>query len=374
MNITVLGSGFAALTAIRELRQQLPQANLQVISPAAELIYLPSLIWIPAGLRQGADLRIPLQRFFARQRVTHIAARVTAVSDGGRLVHTDQGDFSNDGLVIASGGRFIKKLPGIEQVITPCEGIAAAEAIRDRLQALEGGTIAIGFAGNPQEPSAMRGGPMFEFLFGIDTLLRRQGRRERFELVFFNPAERPAQRLGERVPEAVLSMMAQRGIRTHLGHKMQGFGAGQVLTEGGAIAADLILFMPGMTGPAWLPQSDLPQSAGGLIRADRHCQVEGLACTYVAGDSGSYPGPDWQAKQAHMADLQARAAARNLAAELRGEAVRETFRHELLCIIDTLAQGILVKRSERGSLLLPPLRLMHYAKRFFEYWYLRQYR
>ena len=37
---------------------------------------------------------------------------------------------------------------------------------------MQGGTIALGFAGNPNEPSAMRGGPMFEFLFGIDAQLR----------------------------------------------------------------------------------------------------------------------------------------------------------------------------------------------------------
>src|SRR5690606_15587922 len=103
---------------------------------------------------------------------------------------------------------------------------------------MPGGTIAIGFAGNPNEPAAMRGGPMFEFLFGIDTLLRRQGRRQRFELVFFNPALRPAQRLGDTVPEAVLKMMAEKDIRTHLGHKMLGFAADKVLTEGGEISAD----------------------------------------------------------------------------------------------------------------------------------------
>jgi hypothetical protein len=35
------------------------------------------------------------------------------------------------------------------------------------------------------EPSAMRGGPVFEFLFGTDTLLTRQSRRDHFKLVFF---------------------------------------------------------------------------------------------------------------------------------------------------------------------------------------------
>ena len=99
-------------------------------------------------------------------RVQHVAADVVGLRDGGRVVNTTAGDVRNDGLVIASGGRFIKKLPGIEHAITPCEGIAAAEKIRDRLRAMDAGTIAVGFAGNPNEPSAMRGGPMFEFLFG----------------------------------------------------------------------------------------------------------------------------------------------------------------------------------------------------------------
>ena len=375
MNITILGAGFAALTAVQEVRKQAPQAVITLVSPVAELVYLPSLIWIPAGLRQGSDLRIPLTNFFRRKRVQHVAAQVTGISDDGRTVYTNAGELHNDGLIIATGGRFIKKLPGIEQVITPCEGIAAGEAIRDRLAAMTGGTVAIGFAGNPNEPSAMRGGPMFEFLFGIDTLLRRQGRRQQFELVFFNPALRPAQRLGETVPEAMLSIMAQRNIRTHLGHKITGFEANRVLTEGGDIAADLILFMPGITGPAWAAEcAALPKSPGGLIQADAHCQVAGMAAVYVAGDSGSYPGPDWQAKQAHMADLQAVTAARNLLAELQGKPAQQTFKHELVCIVDTLSHGMLIKRTGEQSLMLPPLRLMHYAKRFFEFWYLRRYR
>ena len=44
---------------------------------------------------------------------------------------------------------------------------------------MTGGTIAFGFAGNPKEPSAMRGGPMFELLFGLDTWLRKQGKLPR---------------------------------------------------------------------------------------------------------------------------------------------------------------------------------------------------
>lgn len=374
MNITILGAGFAALTAIKNVRKLSKDADITVIAPRNEFVYLPSLIWIPSGLRKGSDLKVNLDRFFQKQNVRFIQAEVQTVTDGGRTVVTNQGDYQNDGLIIASGGRFIKKLPGIEHAITPCEGIAAAEKIQARLEGMDSGTIAIGFSGNPKEPSAMRGGPMFEFLFGIHNLLKKQGRRDKFKLVFFNPAKKPGMRLGEKVPDAVMKMMQKSDIKTYLGGKMVRIEANKVVTEHAEIEADLILFMPGMTGPAWSQNSEMPLSEGGLIKANEYCQVDGLEKTYVVGDSGSFPGPDWQAKQAHAADLQAKAASQNLVKELDGQSDFVAFKHELICIIDTFKKGVLIKRTESGTLMLPPCRLLHYAKRAFEKLYLRQYK
>ncbi len=371
--ITILGAGFGALATVRELRRRDAGAQITVVSPRPELHYLPSIIWIPSGLRRREDLIVPLGPFFERMGVRHVAAEVTGLTDDGRSVHTTAGDIDNDALVIATGGRFLKKLPGIENAITPCEGIAAAELIRDRLAAMQGGTIAIGFAANPQEPQAVRGGPMFEFLFGIDTQLRREGRRERFQLVFFNPSQEPGARLGAKTVQGLLAEMARRGIATHLGHKMLRFEPGKVVTEGGEIAADLILFMPGMTGNAWFDATTLPRSPGGLLRADAQCRIEGWRHCYVVGDSGSFPGPEWAPKQAHMAELHAKAAAANLLDALAGRPEQAGFVPQLACIIDSGSHGTLVLRSPQRTLVLPPLRLMHWAKRRFEARYLGQY-
>jgi sulfide:quinone oxidoreductase len=220
----------------------------------------------------------------------------------------------------------------------------------------------------------MRGGPMFEFLFGIDRQLRNERRRGRFTLTFFSPAPQPGNRLGPKAVRGLLGEMGRRGIETHLGHKLKGFEADRVTTEGGEIAADLILFMPGMTGNQWFDATELPRSPGGLIAADGRCKVDGFERVYVAGDSGSFPGPEWMPKQAHMADLQARAAARNLVAELKGETPQATFKVELVCIVDSQSSGMLVARTERRNLVLPDMRLFHWLKRGFEWWYLRQYR
>ncbi|MCU7858459.1 MAG: NAD(P)/FAD-dependent oxidoreductase, partial [Candidatus Thiodiazotropha sp. (ex Lucinoma kastoroae)] len=320
------------------------------------------------------DLIIDLQAFFKRMQVKHIAAEATGLSSDGRLLKTSHGDIENDGLIIASGGRFIKKLSGIEHAITPCEGIAATMKIRERLKALDSGTIAIGFASNPKEPSAMRGGPMFEFLFGIDRQLRLEKRREKFKLVFFTPAAKPGQRLGPKAVSGLVREMEKRDIGTHLGHKMVKFTQSNVVTEGGSFDADLILFMPGMTGNKWFDDTELPRSSGGLIKADAQCRIEGMDHTYVAGDSGSFPGPDWMPKQAHMADLQAVAAVNNLHAEFKGEIPKETFKVELICIVDSQTSGMLVARTMKKNIVMPNMALFHWLKRFFEWWYLRQYR
>lgn len=371
--IAILGAGFGALTAARALRARLPDAAITLVAPKAEFVYLPSLIWVPTGLRQRRDVVLPLGPFLTRHRIDFKAASVTGIDAGGRTVETTAGPVRNDAVVIATGSRFLKRLPGIEHALTLCEGIDAAEAIRTRLQGFTKGRIALGFGGNPNEPTAMRGGPMFELLLGIETWLRKAGRRNDVAMTFFSAAAEPGKRLGQKAVTGLLSEMARRGIETHLGHKPLGFTEAGVDTEAGHIDAELILFMPGLTGPAWIKDSPLPQSPGGFIKGDEHCRVPGFDHAFVAGDAGSFPGPDWLPKQAHMADLQAKAAAENLALMLDGKEPTRKPRVELICIVDSLDSGMLVYRDTKRSIVLPSNRVMHWSKRAFERRYLRAY-
>ncbi len=373
-NIVILGAGFAALTAVKTLRKQKFAGPITLIAPRAIFSYLPSAIWIPSGLRSRKDLEIPLENFFNRFNVNFVEGTVTGLDSQNRQVKTNQGEIHYDRLLITSGARFIQKLPGIkEHVIIPCDGIGAGEQIRDRLAIMEGGTIAMGFGGNPKEPAAMRGGPVFEFLYGIDTLLRKQGRRDRFKLVFFSPAPEPGKRMGPNAVKGLLKEMAKRGIETHLGHKMKGFTENSVTTEGGEFQSNLTLFMPGLTGPAWLAESGLPLSPGGFVQSSKECRIAGHPEIYVAGDSGSFPGPEWLPKQAHMADLQAEAAVKNMLSDLAGQSASHQFKVELICIVDSINSGVLVYRDMRRAILLKT-RLFHWAKLLFEWIYLRSIR
>ncbi|CAK0748560.1 FAD-dependent oxidoreductase [Gammaproteobacteria bacterium] len=372
--ITIVGTGFGALTAIRKLRGMKAKAEITVVSPKPQFLYYPSLVWIYSRMREGKDLLVDLGNFFHRMDVCYFPGNATGLKDGGRTLITDVGEVTNDGLIIASGGRYLSQLSGIENAVIPCRGLEDVERFRDQLEALDGGTLAFGFGGNPNEPSAIRGGPLFEFLFGTHTLLKRQQRRERFTLKFFTPAKRPGQRMGDAAVDRLLEAMKKRAIQTHLGYPLKAFHPDRIETEGESFNADLILFIPGMTGSAWTKATDLPQSPGGFVAADAHCKVAGFERVYVVGDAGSYPGPDWLPKQAHMADLQAATACKNLMSEFNGVTPSAKFRVELACILDSLDSGMLIARAGKHTLMLPPTRLLHWSKRLFEWNYMRQYR
>jgi len=373
--VTVVGAGFAALTAARKLRENQKDLEITLVAPKPEFVYMPSLIWIPSGRRSASDITMPLKRFFSKYDINYHQGYATGLEDSGRTLVTTTGRIKNDVILIASGGSFLKKLPGIEHAFTPCEGISATVAIKDRLNALKGGTIAMGFAGNPKEASAIRGAPMFEFLFGIDTHLRKEKRRDKFKLVFFTPVEVPGFHLGPKAVDTLRKEMDKRDIQTHIGYKLTKFTENSVVTEGGEFLADLILFMPGMTGHQWFDNTQLPRSSGGMILGNKHCRVEGWDKVYVTGDSGSLPGPDgWKPRQAHMAVLQSTAAAANMLLELNGEPPSHTFRNEMICIIDSNDSGMFVARNDKRRLVFRYSILFHWMKRSYEWWYLRQFR
>ena len=372
--VIVVGSGFGGAASVRALRKVLERdVEIVVVSPRPELLYYPGLIWIPTGARRPEDLVVNLTAFFRKNAASHHSGTLVGLEDGGRTVVTDNGSLSGDVVLIATGALPLRKLPGIEHSLSICSGLEEAIRIREGLAGMARGTIAVGLAGNPEEPSAVRGGPVFEILFGIDTWLRQKGRRGQVELVFFSPAAEPGNRLGPEAVRGLLSEMKRRGIATHLGHKLVKFSETGVTTAGGEIPADMIVFTPGLRGADWIANTDLERSPGGFIRAERTCQVPGHPPLFVVGDTGAFPGPDWMPKQGHSADLQADVAAANIKDYLEGRQGTRTFRVELVCVVDSLNSGTLVYRTPSRNFLLKSS-LMHNAKAFFERRYLARYR
>ena len=99
-------------------------------------------------------------------------------------VLTDAGSIDNDGLIIGSGAAAAPA-----RYRTCADSLRQHRSGRDDPRSLERAgrrNDCHRFCQQPwAEPSAMRGGPMFEFC-SASMLLRRQGWRDRIELVFFS--------------------------------------------------------------------------------------------------------------------------------------------------------------------------------------------
>jgi len=371
--ITVIGAGFGGLNAVRNIRKADRKVGIDLVAPRPEFVFYPGTIWIPTQREDPDTHRVELDRFFNRMNVVYHEASAEGLSDDGRRLETSAGAIDNDGLIIASGVRFLDRPDGLENAFVPCKGIAEMTRLRKRLTALQSGTLAFGFAGNPDEASALRGGPVFELLFGIETWLRRNGRRDDFRLVFFSSSEKPGRRLGDKAAGRLRAEMQKRGIETKLGVAAKRLEADRVVTDAGAFDSDLTVFMPGLSGGAWFDRTGLQRSAGGLLVADEYCRAAGAERVYVVGDAGSHAVPDWLPKRGHIAEAQANAAARNLIAELAGRDPARPFRPDLIYLVDMQDKAMLIVRSKKLTLASPPLKPLHWLKRAFEWNYKRRF-
>ena len=75
-----------------------------------------------------------------------------------------------------------------------------------------------------------------------------------------------------------------------------------------------------------------------------------------------------------VARIVMRAAAENLLLAMAGKPAKAKPRPELICIVDAVNTGMLVYRDAKRSMMLPSLRIFHWAKRYFETHYLREFR
>ncbi|MEZ5722348.1 MAG: hypothetical protein R3D59_12405 [Paracoccaceae bacterium] len=138
--------------------------------------------------------------------------------------------------------------------------------------------------------------------------------------MFFNGAERPGQRLGEKSVDRLLGEMRRRDIDIRIRAKPLRMEADKVVTErerrSPPISSCSCRGSPGRSGST---TPELPARPGGFVKADEKCRVVGAGGKHLCRRYRLPPGPDWLAKQARRLDLQAEALA-NIADQMAGRA------------------------------------------------------
>ncbi|PIE99317.1 MAG: hypothetical protein CR965_02475 [Paludibacter sp.] len=235
----------------------------------------------------------------------------------------------------------------------------------DALVAKGSGKIAVGFGGNPKEKSAVRGGPSFELIFNIDHYLRKKGIRDNFELTFFAPMEKPGARMGKKALTATQKMFDKKNIGKRFGKKIKTFTEKGVLFEDGSeLTSDITMFISAGTGSAILKNSDLTLSDSGFLKIDDYCQVVNHPNVFAIGDAAAFEGPQWAAKQGHIAEKMGEIAAYNIIKKEQNSHKRKSYKEYLsiLCVMDTGTGASFVYRNDKKQVMIPLPIVGHWMK------------
>ena len=373
--VLVLGGGFAGVEAAIYLRKQ--KIEVTLVSDRDYFYIYPTSIWIPTGETTKEDISVPLDKLAMKHGFQLIVDPVTKLDAKSKEVTLESGRvLEGYAYIVAALGQDKIQHKGMEHTLSICGKPEEATALYERLDALilkDHGKIAMGFGGNPKDSSAVRGGPAFELLFNVHNYLKKKGVRDNFELTFFAPMPKPGQKMGEKALVMMDSMFEKLNIHKKVGSKITAFVEdGIEFEDGNKIESDLTMFISAGTGHGILRESGLPLSDAGFIVTNEYNEIEDFEGIYAIGDAVSLMGPEWRAKQGHVAEVMAKNVAYNIAMHRQKLDSKKSYLEHLniLCVMDTGDGAAFVYRDSKGGKIIPMPVVGHWMKKGWG-WYCR---
>lgn len=186
MKALVIGGNFAGITAALELKRKLgDKADVTVIDPHEDFLFVPSLIWVPFRRRNIEDISVPRRKILEPKGIRFVRAKAESVDPDTKTVETTAGPMTYDQLVIATGPKpDFDVAPGVREHSVYIGDPVGAMRTREKLDAFvkDPGPMVIMAT---QRAGCM--GAAYEFLFNLEEWLRAKGLRKKVDLYWVTP-------------------------------------------------------------------------------------------------------------------------------------------------------------------------------------------
>jgi sulfide:quinone oxidoreductase len=398
-HIVVLGAGLGGVIMAYEMKDQMrPEDKLTVITKDRKYHFVPSNPWVAVHWRKRNDVEVDLEPTFAKRGIGFkpvAAKRVHAAEN--RIELEDGSSVTYDFLVIATGP---------ELAFDEIEGLGPAghtQSICHVDHAEQAGKAFDEFCKNPGPivVGAVQGascfGPAYEFMFILDTELRRRKIRDRVPMTFVT-AEPYIGHLGlDGVGDTkgiLESEMREHHIKWMTSTRVKKAEAGKLTVEeindDGSVKATrelpfgFSMMLPAFRGIAAVRDIEGLVNPRGFIIVDKHQRNPKFTNIYSVGvcvaipPIGPTPVPCGVPKTGFMIESMVTATAQNIGAVLRGREPAEQATWNAVCLADFGDSGVAFVAQPQ----IPPRNLnwssdgkwVHYAKVAFERYFLRKMR
>jgi sulfide:quinone oxidoreductase len=387
--VVVVGSSFAGLTAALELRKHLHDRHeVVVLDPLDRFTFIPSLIWMPFGIRKPDDITFPLAPLYESKGIRYINEAAARIDTDAHVVTTTAGqDLSYDRLVVATGPRLaFEKIPGLgpehghTQSVCNLEHALLAQDAWDRFLENPGPVV----VGTAQGGSCF--GASYEFLFNIHHRIRKAGLSDVAPVTFVS-AEPFLGHFGlggvGDSSQRVTKFMDRLGIEGLPNTVIKEVRDGEMELESGRV----LPFAYSMIVPPFTGVDAVRESAGlanpmGFVPVDDEFRHPDQHDIYAAGVAIAIAPPHPTAvpagvpKTGQMSETMAKVAAHNIVADLQGGTRRSLPIEELaaICVLDAGNNGVIFKADkvlgEESTARVMSGPQAHWAKLAFERYFL----
>lgn len=381
--IVIIGGSFGGLTAAFELRRLLgKKVDITLLCDQDKFVFIPSLPWVSMGWRKAEDITLPLDKILKPRGISFIHEEATGVDASASKVITRSQEITYDYLVVATGPALaFSAVTGLgpEEGYTECiftleHALRAREAWSRLLK--DPGPVVVGAV---QGVSCF--GPAYEYVFEVDSELRRRKIRHRVPITFVT-SEPYIGHFGigglGRSRRIMEDEFAERDIKVITSISVEEFTPHEVrLADGTRLPYRLAMFAPPMTGVKAVfhlgnPKGFLPVDNN--YRHKEHKNIYSVGVAIAIAPPEQTPVPTGVPKTGYMTEKMAKDAARSIAAEIEGRPLPETEPVGALCIMDMGDTAAFMKAKP----LLPPRQeselkagvIYRWMKQGFEKYYL----
>lgn len=383
--VVVVGSSFAGMTAALELRKRLDkQHEVVVLDPRADFTFIPSLIWLPFGLREPKDISFPFAPMYEKKGIRFINEAAVDIDLDGRKLTTSSGEeLAYERLLLATGPRLaFEKIPGLgpeggyTQSVCNMEHALLTRAAWEKFLENPGPVV----VGTAQGGSCF--GASYEFLLNTKHRIKKAG-LEDVAPVKFITAEPFLGHFGlggvadsEHRVEKFFGKLDIEGIPNNVIKEVRD---GEIELDGGRVLPFAFsMIVPPFTGVDLVTKTEGLGNPMGFVAVNDEFRHNEIDSVYAAGvDIAIKPPqetlvPAGVPKTGHMSEIMGRTAAQNIVADIQGGERKSLPLSELeaICVLDAGNSGIIFKADhvlgdpEHPRVMAGPQ--AHWAKLAFE--------